>query len=205
MWSYKDHGKNYQAVYQKEHPPGFRWLHESFGSNYRMIEIQGAIGRIQLKKMAEWTRLRNVNAQALQSVAQEFSGKDGLVRAPKFRCGSCSAPISEQCSQGCMHAQYKVYFYIQPENLAEGWSRDRIIEEINRRGIPCYQGSCSEVYLEKAFDGTGFRPKESLPNAKQLGDTSIMFLVHPTLTNEEIQLTQSAMREVFYLGSKATV
>ncbi|MEA9601204.1 DegT/DnrJ/EryC1/StrS aminotransferase family protein [Polynucleobacter sp. MG-28-Ekke-A2] len=205
MWSYKDHGKSYQAVYQKKHPPGFRWLHESFGSNYRMIEIQGAIGRIQLKKMAEWTRLRNANARSLQSVAQEFSGKDGLVRVPKFKCGSCSAPISEQCSQGCMHAQYKVYFYIQPENLAEGWCRDRIIEEINQRGIPCYQGSCSEVYLEKAFDGTGLRPEESLPNAKQLGDTSIMFLVHPTLTNEEIQLTQKAMREVFLLASKAHV
>jgi dTDP-4-amino-4,6-dideoxygalactose transaminase len=205
MWSYKDHGKSYQAVYQKKHPPGFRWLHESFGSNYRMIETQGAIGRIQLKKMGEWTALRNANARSLQSVAQEFSGIDGILRVLKFKCESCSAPISGQCSQGCIHAQYKVYFYIQPENLAEGWSRDRIIEEINQRGIPCYQGSCSEVYLEKAFDGTGFRPKESLPNAKQLGDTSIMFLVHPTLTNEEIQLTQSAMREVFYLGSKATV
>jgi dTDP-4-amino-4,6-dideoxygalactose transaminase len=205
MWSYKDHGKSYSAVYQKEHPPGFRWLHESFGSNYRMIEIQGEIGRIQLRKMAEWTSLRNANAKSLQYVAQEFSGKDGLVRVPKFKCESCSAPISEQCSRGCVHAQYKAYFYIQPNNLAEGWSRDRIIEEINQRGIPCYQGSCSEVYLEKAFDGTGFRPKESLSNAKQLGDTSIMFLVHPTLTIEEIQLTQKVMREVFSLASKAKI
>jgi dTDP-4-amino-4,6-dideoxygalactose transaminase len=55
MWSYKDHGKSYEAVYERQHPPGFRWLHESFGTNWRMLEMQAAIGRIQLKRMSDWT------------------------------------------------------------------------------------------------------------------------------------------------------
>ncbi|MGP1613939.1 MAG: DegT/DnrJ/EryC1/StrS family aminotransferase, partial [Pollutimonas bauzanensis] len=38
MWSLKDHGKSWDAIYQREHKPGFRWLHESFGTNWRMME-----------------------------------------------------------------------------------------------------------------------------------------------------------------------
>ena len=55
MWSLKDHGKSYDAVYHREHAPGFRWLHESFGTNWRLTEIQSAIGRLQLRKLpAGW-------------------------------------------------------------------------------------------------------------------------------------------------------
>jgi dTDP-4-amino-4,6-dideoxygalactose transaminase len=95
-----------------------------------------------------------------------------------------------------VHAQYKFYAYIRPENLAQGWNRDRIVEAINAEGVPCYQGSCSEVYLEKAFDGTGWRPAERLPVARELGETSIMFLVHPTLTSAEMDKTCSVIAQV---------
>jgi dTDP-4-amino-4,6-dideoxygalactose transaminase len=201
MWAYKDHGKSYEAVYNKAHPPGFRWLHESFGSNYRMIEVQGVIGRIQLTRMTDWTAVRNRNANAIFEAAAIFSGPNQPLRIPEFRCISCPAKKGSPCNAGCVHAQYKCYIYVQPEKLAPGWSRDRIITEINQRGVPCYQGSCSEVYLEKAFDGTGFRPKERLPNAQQLGETSIQFLVHPTLTANEIKLTQDVLRAVLALAS----
>ena len=202
MWSYKDHGKSYEAVYQQSHPPGFRWLHHQFGSNYRMLEIQGAIGRIQLRRMGVWTEKRNVNARALRTTAQDFCRNDGVLRSPRFACASCPQQNSAACTMGCVHAQYKAYFYVQPENLAIAWTRDRIIEEINARGVPCYQGSCAEVYLEKAFDGTGFRPSKRLPNAQLLGETSLMFLVHPTLTSTEITKTQEVMREVLTMASR---
>ena len=58
MWSFKDHCKNWEAVYEREHPPGFRWLHNSFGTNWRMTEMQAAIGRVQLKRMPEWNKAR---------------------------------------------------------------------------------------------------------------------------------------------------
>lgn len=198
MWSFKDHGKSYEAVYERQHPPGFRWLHESFGTNWRMLEMQAAIGRIQLRRMADWTASRQANAQALTMALQPFAADDGPVRLPAFGCASgCkSASCALPCTAGCKHAQYKFYAYVRPDRLAPGWSRDRIVEAINAAGVPCYQGSCSEVYLEKAFDGTGWRPTERLPVARELGETSLMFLVHPTLTEAEIAKTCAVIGDV---------
>ncbi len=198
MWSYKDHGKSYEAVFERHHPPGFRWLHESFGTNWRMLEMQAVIGRIQLKRMNSWTEARAQNANSILNTCSQFPS----LRVPTFKCGSCDGGCSfSGGDQGCYHANYKCYVYVRPENLNAGWSRDRIIEEVNTLGVPCYQGSCSEVYLEKAFDNTGWRPKQRLPVAKELGDTSIMFLVHPTLTRREIQKTCDVIVQVMTRAS----
>lgn len=186
MWSFKDHGKSWSAVYERDHPPGYRWVHESFGTNWRMLEMQAAIGRIQLKRMGAWTAQRNANAKMLAEALQPFAGPHGVIRLPEFRCRSCPTSSTGTCQAGCVHAQYKFYAYVCQEQLAAEWTRDRIVAEMNARGVPCYQGSCSEVYLEKAFDGTGWRPEERLPVARELGETSLMWLVHPTLTETEI-------------------
>ena len=205
IWSYKDHGKSYVAVYEREHPPGFRWLHESFGTNWRMLEIQAAIGRIQLKRMADWTAVRTSNALAIREAMLPFASETGIVRVTQVRCDGCSSdrshPFCRELNRGCQHGQYKFYAYVRPENLSPGWSRDRIVAEINNAGVPCYTGSCSEVYLEKAFDNTGWRPKERLVVAKELGQTSLMFLVHPTLTDAEIRKTQDILRKVLAAAS----
>ena len=193
MWSYKDHGKSWEAVYEHQHPPGFRWLHESFGTNWRMIEMQATIGRIQLGHMTDWTNQRGANAKIIIDALEPFTKEDGPIRLPAFNCASCAESI---CSKGCLHAQYKFYAYVRPQNLSPDWSRDRIVEEITDSGVPCFQGSCSEVYLERAFDETGWRPKERLPIAKELGETSLMFLVHPTLTNSEMVKTAVILSEV---------
>ena len=183
MWSFKDHGKSWEAVYERDHPPGFRWLHESIGTNWRMMEMQAVLGRIQLTRMPTWTAARERNAEVLRQVLLPLAGDDGPLRLPKFRCVQCPGCSP---STGCVHAQYKFYAYVRPGRLAPGWTRDRIIDEIHGAGVPCYQGSCSEVYLEKAFDGSGFRPSARLPVARELGETSLMWLVHPTLTEHEI-------------------
>ncbi len=179
MWSYKDHGKSWAAVYEKLHPAGFRWLHESFGTNWRMTEMQAAIGRIQLKRMGEWHKRRLRNARMIWDTASRLAG----LRVPV---------VPEEIE----HAAYKCYLFVEPEELRTGWDRDRIMSEINERGVPCFSGSCSEVYLEKAFDGTGFRPQERLPIARELGETSLMFLVHPTLTEDELVKTCSVLKVV---------
>jgi len=191
MWSFKDHGKSWEAVHERPHPPGFRWLHESFGTNGRMIEMQAAIGRIQLRRMAQWTAARTANAAAIREALAPFAGEGGPVRVPELD------------GTGSHHAFYKLYAYVRPEHLGAGWSRNRIIEEIVARGVPCYQGSCSEVYLEKAFDGTGWRPAGRLPAAFELGETSLMFLVHPTLAGDEIDATRRAVAEVAGLAASA--
>lgn len=179
MWSYKDHGKSYDAVYNRQHPPGFRWLHESFGTNWRMTEMQAVIGRIQLKRMADWTAKRQANAARLEAVLKQFDCIR-TVEVPDY----------------IQHAQYKYYAFVKPEKLAEGWTRDRIVDELNAAGVPCYQGSCSEVYLEKAFDNTPWRPKERLKNAVELGETSLMLLVHPTITEEQIDFCCKHLKDV---------
>lgn len=184
MWSYKDHGKSYDAIYNREHPPGFRWLHESFGTNWRMTEMQAAIGRIQLTRMPEWTRKRQEFGRKLDETAKKYSCVR-LITKPNY----------------VEHAEYKHYMFIKPECLQVGWSRDRIISEISDLGVPCFQGSCSEVYLEKAFDNTPWRPGKRLPNAVELGETSVMFLVHPTLTPDNTKQSIASINSVFERAS----
>lgn len=179
VWSLKDHGKDFDTVYNKEHPPGFRWLHNSFGHNWRMMEIQAAIGRIQLKRMSQWTQERTQNALAIACATQESS----CLRTP--------LPPNE-----VDHAWYKFYTFVEPDVLAVNWSRNRIMNTIAKSGVPCYSGSCSEVYLEDAFQKKGFAPNTRLPVAKELGETSLMFLVHPTLTNAEIDKTCETIKSV---------
>ena len=188
MWAYKDHGKSYAAVYETEQSPGYNWLHESFGTNLRMTEMQGVLGRIQLNKMSEWTTKRTANAQAILDACSKWESKGYLL-----------VPRLEHLAQfsNANHAYYKLYVYVQSDNLPDGWTRDRIIEAINNQGVPCFSGSASEVYLEKAFDNTGLRPSIRLPMAKKLGESSLMFLVHPTLTAAEIELTMRAIDSVF--------
>lgn len=199
MWAYKDHGKSYEAVYERQHPPGFRWLHESFGTNWRMLEMQAVIGRIQLRRLAQWTARRASNAEAIWAACRLHAA----VRVPTFGCNN-SLTCATNCNQrsGCAHAHYKCYVYVEPDQLASGWSRDRIVEAITSLGVPCYQGSCSEVYLEKAFEHTGWRPAERLPVARQLGESSVMFLIHPTLTADELEKTCQTIHDVLEMAGR---
>ena len=185
MWSYKDHGKSYEAVYQRKHPDGFRWINESFGTNWRMTEMQGAIGRIQLKRMEIWRTNRISNANKIWDTAKKCKG----LRVPDI-------------PNHIDHAAYKCYVFVKSNELKNKWDRDRIIKEINALGVPCYSGSCPEVYLEKAFDKTEFRPKKRLANAKELGETSLMFLVHPTLSKDEINQTCNIITSTMNLATR---
>lgn len=185
MWSFKDHGKSWEAIYEREHPSGFRWLHESFGTNWRMIEVQGVIGRIQLRRMAEWRASRINYAERIWALARELKG----LRAPVV-------------PEDYVHAAYKCYVFVEPQQLKADWDRDRILSAISALGVPCFSGSCSEVYLEKAFDNTGWRPEARLAVAKELGETSLMFMVHPTLTEAEIEKTCDVINNVMRQASK---
>lgn len=183
-WAFKDHGKSYDAVYRRQHPPGFRWLHESLGTNWRLTEMQAAIGRRQLKKLPDWVAARQRNAAIL---TEAFSKITGLrVTTPP---------------ESVRHAYYKYYVFLRPEGLKAGWDRDRIMNAVLAGDVPCFSGSCSEVYLEKAFDGEGLRPAECLPVAEELGETSLMFLVHPTLTEKDMATVADVVKKVMMEAS----
>ena len=179
MWSFKDHGKTFDACFHKVHPPGFRWLHERFGSNYRLTEIQSAIGRLQLNHLPDWTKSRTHNALFL---ARALSG-----------ISSVRVPLPPE---HLTHAWYKFYAFVEPDSLLTDWSRDRILQEINALGFPALSGSCSEIYLEKCFQDSSLAPPSRLPVARALGETSLMFLVHPTITTVELSNYADCIRRV---------
>lgn len=178
-WAYKDHGKNYDSVFHKKHPPGFRWQHDSFGTNWRMTEMQAAIGRVQLRKLPEWSAVRRSNVAMLTAC---------FAKIPALRVLNVPDAFG--------HAYYKYYVFVRPEKLREGWNRDRIMNAIVAEGIPCFSGSCSEIYLEKAFVKAGIGPGRRLPAAREAGETSLMFWIHPTLGAEEMQATCRVVGEV---------
>ena len=169
IWSYKDHGKDFNTVFMKNHPPGYRWLHNSFGTNYRMTEIQSGIGRYQLTQLDQWNKIRANNAEILTNIFSEIN--------------SVHVPLPPK---NIKHAWYKFYIHIDRDSLLEDWSRDRIVNEISKIGFPIFTGSCSEIYMEECFKSANMRPKNRLAIAKELGEISIMLLVHPTINEEKM-------------------
>jgi dTDP-4-amino-4,6-dideoxygalactose transaminase len=184
-WSFKDHGKSYAAVYSGAPSEGFAWVHESFGTNMRMTEVQAAIGRLQLQKLPGWVECRRRHAELLD---------EGLGDVPGIRIAT----------PGCdfRHAYYKYYVHLQPEALKPGWNKARILKAVNAEGVPCFSGSCSEIYREKAFRSAGLGPKEPLPNASRLEETSLMLLVHPTLGEPDMAKAAHAVRKVMFEAAR---
>jgi hypothetical protein len=183
-WAFKDHGKSYEAVYQRQHPPGYRWLHESFGTNWRMTEMQSAMGRMILRKLPQSILKRQKLAGIL---------RDRFSQIPSLRVTTPPAYLT--------HAFYKYYVFLRPEYLRADWSRQRIVDAINAEHVPCFVGSCSEIYLEQAFPAD-LRPAERLPIAKELGETALMFLVHPTLSERDMEDTAGAVTKVLACATR---
>lgn len=184
IWSYKDHGKNHQKAYQESSAIGFKWLHDSFGTNWRMTEMQAAIGRIQLRKLPSWLQIRKRNATLLN---QQLNHTPGL---------RVTLPTSD-----INHAYYKYYVFVEPHLLKKDWHRNRIIQALHTMNVACFTGSCSEIYHEQAFKHI-VSECERKPIARVLGETSLMFLVHPTLSEESIKHTANSLSDVM---SYATV
>lgn len=184
VWELKDHGKSREAVFERDHPPGFRWLHERLGTNLRMTGMQAAIGIEQLKKLDGWIEHRTANAQILTDALSELS----ILRIP-------------DTPSHVRHAWYKYYAFIRPEHLQSGWSRDRILHELSEQGIPGLSGSCSEMYDEKVFKSLGLTPEQPLPMARRLGDTSLMFMVDPTITTATMHQIANTTRNILLTAS----
>jgi hypothetical protein len=182
-WAFKDHGKNYDAVYNQWHPPGFRWLHESFGTNWRLTEMQSAIGRVLLRKLPQMVEGRRCLAAVLNA---------GFAGIPALRVTIPPEDI--------YHSYYKYYVFLRTERLREGWNRQRIIDAVNAEGIPCSVGICSEIYREKSFPEE-WRPHQRFERAKNLGETALMFLVHPTLSKEDMHDTANAVTKVLAVAA----
>lgn len=178
-WSRKDHGKSFDAVFNTQHPPGFRWLHRSIGTNWRMTSIQAVLGTAQLAALASTHDIRAANVAILHDAVSDLPA----LRTPM--------PPS-----GIVHAWYRFYSFVRPEMLRDGWHRDRLVAEINGHGVPCFSGSCSEIYREQAFVDLGMVPAQRLPVASSLGETSLSFLVDPSFDAQAMSAVADVVRQV---------
>lgn len=193
IWTIKDHGKNMAALQKPSPIGGFKWVHDDFGTNWRMTEFQAAIGRVQLRRLEAWVQHRASNSASLRAVAARHAGNSGFLSLCATLCNYCD--IGPSCTS-CRHACYRFYMNIRPDQMPDGWDRDRIAAALREAGVACFVGSCSEVYLEKAFDGTSWRPQERLKVARQLGDTSLALLVDPSIDEEKINHMTSVLASV---------
>jgi len=178
-WAFKDHGRDYDEVFSREHGPGQRYYCTTFGSNWRLTEMQSAIGRLQLKKLPRWLAIRRRYAAMMIEGMSDIPGLN--VRAP---------------DEGIQPAWYRFYAMIDANALAVDWNQNRIIEAISTEGIPCFHGSCSEIYREKAFESLS-GSRYPLPNAHSASHSSLALLLHPTLKEEHIERTIKVVRGVF--------
>tara|TARA_B100000886_G_scaffold169383_1_gene115985 strand:- start:12420 stop:13589 length:1170 start_codon:yes stop_codon:yes gene_type:complete len=185
VWSFRDHGKTKNLMEFKNKSNEFRFIHENFGSNFRLTEIQSAIGRIQLSNISKTNKIRTNNAEIL------------LETLCPIKC--LRIPLPEK---NFKHGWYKFYCYLNFDYLKENWNREKIISEINKDGYPAFSGGCSEIYLEKCFLNNNIRPNKRLKNAKLLGETSLMFLVHNTITKSIMKEYAEVIRNKLILAMK---
>jgi len=185
-WSYKDHGKSWDAACADNPSCVFQWMHESSGTNWRMTEMQAAIGQVLARKLPCWTNARRENANLLN---------DQLEKIPTIR--------TTRRPKNVGHGYYKYYVFLRPERLRTDWTRDRIVKAIRAEGIPCGSGICPEIYLEKTFEGSKSLPVTRLPTARRLGETSLMLQVHPTLSKANILDTCQAIKKVLNVASSS--
>ncbi|MDX8404947.1 MAG: DegT/DnrJ/EryC1/StrS aminotransferase family protein [Mariprofundus sp.] len=179
VWSFKDHGRDYDEVFHGEHAPGHRWYCTTFGSNWRLTEMQSAMGRVQLKKLPVWLAIRRRYAALMADGLSDVSG--------------LHVPVPDD---GIQPAWYRFYATIDLNVLHADWNQDRIIDAVTAEGVPCFHGSCCEIYREKAFASL-MSDAYPLANAQRVGRTSMALLVHPTLADKHIEKTIEVVREVF--------
>ena len=185
IWSLKDHGKTLNAIKSIKKDASFKWLHEEIGNNFRLTEMQSAIGRIQISKLTDWQLARESNAKFLFNFLKNIK----CIRIP-------------MPNRDIKHAWYKFYVFIKPEMLKSDWNRDRVISEINEEGFPAFSGSCSEIYLEKCFKKYNLNPAKRLPIAKELGETSLMFLVDHTIVRTNLEIYAHVIKKILLKAMK---
>lgn len=175
-WSFKDHGKNRRITLGPSAGPGFRYVHDIVGTNWRMTEIQAAIGLIQLQKLNGWLTRRAENA--------------AIFRKAVVNCPTLRIPWPPD---GVRHAWYKFYAFLVPHRLKSGVTRDTVLKALVEGGIRVFSGSCPEIYREKAFADLAM---PDCPNAAALGETSLMIEIHPTLDQRDLADTASRVAQI---------
>lgn len=177
--SFNNHGKNLKKYFSAEKYTHFPYLHDSLGSNYRLTEMQSALGIYQLNKMDSWTVLRARNANIFINAINELE----VIQTPVI-------------PKHLTHAWYKLYITLNPSKLKKSITRSIILQKLQSESVPCSFGGSGEIYLEKAFSKSNLLKRGSLSNASFLENYSIMLEVHPTIPKKEVIRRASVLKLV---------
>src|SRR5210317_1523453 len=126
----KEHGKNYTSVFFKKHRTGYKWLHDNLGSNYRMTEMQAAIGRVQLRLLDKMVKKRNFLANLYLNGLKDYYQKYEIIKIPDFKYDTCT------------HAYYRLNLFLNKDKV----NQEKLIKKIKKNNINCGVGSCPEIY-----------------------------------------------------------
>lgn len=176
-WAYKDHGKNPDVLAAAPGGTAFRYVHDSFGSNFRLTEMQAAIGRRQLAKLPDWLARRRANAAALAEALADHPA----IAVPRPAAGTTSA-------------WYKFNLQLHLDHLPAGASSESIVAALRRRGISCGTGSCPDMSREGAFAGLAVKTDRGLPVARQVGARNLMLAVDHLLDPRTMRRIADAIR-----------
>ena len=193
-WSIKDHGKNYHSVFNKKHKPGFKWHHDSYGSNYRMTEIQAVIGRYQLKYLDTQIKKRNRIAKKVINSMKLFWNKYNLIEKPNFKCSSCIFKNPENNCNNCTHSFYRLNFFLN-KNRNE---KIKLLNYLQQKDIKCNEGPCGEIYKEKIFKKLKISPSKKLINAINLGQKSIAYHINPFISSKKLNYDIKILKKIFF-------
>ena len=188
LWSLKDHGKNYKSVFFKNHKIGFKWLHDDFGSNYRMTEIQATIGREQLKSLDKQIQKRNLIAKLYINELEDYYLKYKIFKIPDFKYQNYQLKENNLS----VHAFYLLNLFINKNKI----NQYKLLEQVYKKNIICGVGACPEIYREKIFKKLKLYPKKRLINAKLLGETSIMFPINPNTSIKKVKLEINSIKKI---------
>jgi perosamine synthetase len=141
----------------RNHGQSQLYYHEAPGYNFRMTELQAALGEVQLRKLPDWTKQRRENATYLSAHLKN-------VVTPKVR-------------EGYDHV-YHQYTVRIPQD------RDGALQQLNERDIGARVYYPLPVHQQPLYRQLGF--EDSLPAAERASREVLSLPVHPSLSAEEL-------------------
>ncbi len=178
VYEYKDHGKDFKQ--QNKFLLNYNYIHNTFGTNYRITEFQSCLGRIQLKKLNKNLRTRNFIAKSIYKLSNKFPI---LFREPIF-------------NKDNYNAYYVCYLFLNKNGIKKNININKIINTLRNSGIICSIGACPELYKEKVFKNYT-KKNYFLKNTRNLSNKTICLNINQNFSKNFLKLYLEKLKNVF--------
>lgn len=154
--------------------PGFpsdykeRYVYEEIGYNLKPLELQCAMGRVQLRKIDSFKASRKANFAKLKKIFDN----DGRFKTVKYIGDPCwfSFPI-----------------------LCTGVERKRVMQVLEDNNIECRTIFSGNITLHPAYKDTAYEVSGTLDNANKVMRDGMFLSVHPSVTDEMIEFIKEVV------------